>query len=190
MTLRLRDSAAGWGLVSRALHWGMAGLILFQLAFGVWMVRLPDLIRRFDLTQLHKSWGTVVFLLALLRLLWRALAPGRPALPAAMPGWQRRAAGASHLALYALMLLLPLSGWIMASASPTQDLLHMQNLVFGRWPLPDPFVPGSAPVEAAAHLVHVGAAWGLAALLCLHAGAAVWHQVVARDGLLGGMLHG
>lgn len=131
MTWRLRDGTEGWGVVSRALHWGMAGLILFQLALGVWMVRVPDLIRRFDLTQLHKSWGTVVFLLALLRILWRALAPARPALPAAMPVWQRRAAGASHLALYALMLLLPLSGWILASASPTQDLLHMQNSCSG-----------------------------------------------------------
>lgn len=190
MTWRLRDGTEGWGVVSRALHWGMAGLILFQLALGVWMVRVPDLIRRFDLTQLHKSWGTVVFLLALLRILWRALAPARPALPAAMPVWQRRAAGASHLALYALMLLLPLSGWILASASPTQDLLHMQNFVFGRWPLPDPFVPGSASVEAAARLGHVAAAWGLAAVLALHAGAAVWHQLVCRDGLMGRMLHG
>ena len=75
-----------------------------------------------------------------------------------MPAWQRRAARASHAALYALMLALPLSGWLMASASPTQDLLQMQNLVFGRWPLPDPFVPGVARVEAAAHAVHTDAA--------------------------------
>ncbi len=84
MRLRLRDSAAGWGLVSRVLHWGMTGLILFRLALGVWMVRVPDLIRRFDLIQLHKSWGTVVFLLALLRASGARLRPASP-VPAAMP---------------------------------------------------------------------------------------------------------
>ena len=46
----------------------------------------------------------------------------------------------------------------MASAAPTQDLLQMQNLVFGRWPLPDPFVPGVARVEAVAHAIHTTAA--------------------------------
>ena len=58
------------------------------------------------------------------------------------------------------MLLMPLSGWLLASASPVQDLLQMQNLVFGRLPLPDPFVPGSDRLEAAFHRVHTSAAVG------------------------------
>jgi cytochrome b561 len=107
-----------------------------------------------------------------------------------MPAWQRRAARASHAALYALMLALPLSGWLMASAAPTQDLLQMQNLVFGRWPLPDPFVPGVARIETAAHAVHTAAAVALAALLALHAGAALKHQLVDRDRLLARMIIG
>jgi cytochrome b561 len=78
----------------------------------------------------------------------------------------------------------------MASAAPTQDLLQMQNLVFGRWPLPDPFVPGSARIEAIARAVHVAAATALAALLALHAGAALWHQLVDRDRLLARMILG
>ena len=189
LTMRLRDSADGWGAVTRLLHWGMAALILFQLGFGLWMTRVPDLLQRFLLTQTHKSLGTTIFALALLRLGWR-LANRRPPLPPAMPAWQRRAARLSHAALYGLMLLLPLSGWLMASASPTQDLLGMQNLVFGRWPLPDPFVPGDARVEAAAHAVHAGAAIALALLLALHAAAALRHQFVDRDGLLARMIHG
>jgi cytochrome b561 len=187
--MRLRDSAGGWGAVTRLLHWGMAALILFQLGFGLWMTRVPDLLQRFVLTQTHKSFGTLIFALAILRLGWR-LAGRRPPLPPAMPAWQRRAAGLSHAALYALMLLLPLSGWLMASASPTQDLLGMQNLVFGRWPLPDPFVPGDARVEAAAHAVHASAAAALALLLALHAAAALHHQFVDRDGLLARMIRG
>ena len=107
-----------------------------------------------------------------------------------MPRWQVRAAEASHLLLYLFMLLMPLSGWILASASPTQDLLQMQNMVFGAFALPDPFVPGVAWVEAAAHRVHTSAAIGLAALLALHAAAALKHQFVDRDGLLMRMVSG
>lgn len=188
--MRLRDSVRRWGPVTRALHWLLAGLILFQLGLGLRMVNVADLLARFELTQLHKSWGTVIFGLALLRLVWRACNPRRPPFPAAMPDWQRRAARASHAALYGLMLLLPLSGWILASASPTQDLLGMQNLVFGTWALPDPFVPGSARIEAAARAVHNAAALALAAILVVHAGAALRHQFVLRDGLIARMIRG
>jgi cytochrome b561 len=168
--MRARDSAAGWGWVTRALHWAMAGLILYQLWLGLRMVRLDDLLARFALT-----------------LGWRLASP-RPPLPAAMPRWQRRAAAATHAALYALMLLLPVTGWLLASASPVQDLLQMQNLVFGRIALPDPFVPGSDALDRAFRTLHAGAAIALAALLAVHVAAALRHQFVDRDGLLARML--
>jgi cytochrome b561 len=168
----------------------MAALIVFQLGFGVWMVRVPDLLARFTLTQTHKSWGAVVFALALVRVGWRLANRTRPPLPAAMPRWQVQAAEASHGLLYGFMFLMPLSGWIMASASPTQDLLQMQNMVFGLFALPDPFVPGSATVEAAARAVHEASAVGLTVVLALHVGAALKHQFVDGDGLLGRMLRG
>lgn len=185
--MRARDSARGWGWVTRTLHWLMAALILFQLGYGLYMTRESDLIRRFELTQTHKSWGTVIFALALLRLAWR-IGSRRPPLPAAMPPWQRRAARAGHLALYVLMLAMPLSGWVLASAAPMQDLLAMRNMVFGLFALPDPWVPGSETIEAAARSVHAGAAIGLAALLAIHFAVALHHQFAARDGLLARML--
>jgi cytochrome b561 len=186
--MRAFDAPSGWGWISRTLHWAMAALILFQLGYGLWMTRfVPDLLARFAITQTHKSWGAVVFVLALVRIAWRLLNGARPPLPA-MPAWQLRAARASHALLYLFMLLMPLSGWLLASASPVQDLLGMQNLVFGHLPLPDPFVPGAERTEAALHLVHSSAAAGLALLLALHAGAALFHQFVARDDLLARML--
>ena len=186
--MRSLDSAAGWGWVSRTLHWVMAALILFQLGYGLYMTQfVPDLLARFTLTQTHKSWGTVVFLLACLRVAWRLASRARPPLPP-MPGWQIRAARASHALLYLFMFLMPLSGWLLASASPVQDLLQMQNLVFGTWPLPDPFVPGSDRLEAGFHRVHNTAAIGLAVVLVLHAGAALKHQFVDHDALLARML--
>jgi cytochrome b561 len=188
--VRLRDGADRWGPVTRLLHWAMAALILFQLGLGLVMTRVPDLLVRFTLTQTHKSWGTVIFVLALLRLAWRLANRTRPPLPAAMPAWQRRAARLGHAALYGLMIVLPLSGWVTAAAAPTQDLLQMQNLVFGYLPLPDPWVPGVAWIEAAARAVHTSAALALAGLLALHAGAALKHQFVDRDGLLVRMIRG
>ena len=78
--MRALDGPSGWGWVSRALHWTMAALILFQLGFGLYMTRLvPDLIARFTLTQTHKSWGTVIFAP---RPCPRRLAPRQPRPPA------------------------------------------------------------------------------------------------------------
>jgi cytochrome b561 len=184
------DSAAGWGWVTRTLHWTMAALILFQLGYGLYMSRVGDLLQRFLLTQTHKSWGFVLFLLALGRVLWRLGNRARPPLPATMPRWQVRAAGLSHVLLYVLMLAMPVSGWLMAAASPVQDLLQMQNLVFGSYALPDPFVPGSERIEAGLRLVHVSGAIALALLLAVHAGAALRHHFVDHDGVLRRMLTG
>jgi cytochrome b561 len=187
--MRLRDDAAGWGWPTRLLHWAMAALILFQLGLGLWMTRVPDLTLRVTLTQTHKSWGSVIFGLAVIRLGWRLANRRRPPLPA-MPRWQAPAAAWSHRLLYVGMLLLPLSGWVMASASPVQDLLGIDNLVFGRWRLPDPWIPGDARIETVAHVVHATAAALFAALVALHVAAALRHQLVLRDGLITRMIRG
>lgn len=186
-----RDGAQGWGWVTRAFHWTLAALILFQLSLGVRMTYFtPDLAERFELTQLHKSWGTVILALVLARIVWRLAAPGRPPHPAGAPAWEAGAARASHAALYVLMLGLPLSGWASASASPMQDLLGMQNMFFGLFALPDPWVPGDAGVERVAAAVHLWEAALLAALLALHVGAALRHHFVAKDDVLRRMLRG
>ena len=108
-----------------------------------------------------------------------------------MPAWQRRAARLSHAALYGLMLLLPLSGWLMASASPTQDLLRMQNLVFGRLAAPRPLRPRRRPRSRPPRTPSTPAPPPRSPLLvALHAAAALRHQFVDRDGLLARMIHG
>jgi cytochrome b561 len=168
----------------------MAALILFQLALGFRMtVLVSDLVERFRLTQLHKSWGTVIFALALIRIAWRLAGRRHPGPPPGMPRWQARAAAASHLALYLLMLVMPVSGWVMASAAPTQDLLGIENLVFGRLALPDPWVPGAKSIENAAAAVHLWSAIALAMLLALHVSAAAKH-LLARDEVVPRMTFG
>jgi cytochrome b561 len=189
--MRAGNTTESWGWVSRLIHWVMAGLILFQLGLGIWMTNfVPDLIAQFRLIQTHKSWGFVIFVLALVRIGWRLANRAHPPLPAGTPGWQVRAAAASHVLLYALMILLPLSGWVMSAASPTQDLLNIENMVFGWFAMPDPWVPGVAWIEATANAVHTGAAVGLVLVLAVHVGAALKHLLVDRDAVFARMSWG
>lgn len=183
--MKLRNTPESWGLVQRLLHWSVAGIILYQLAVGVWMANVvDDLFARFALTQTHKSWGTVVFALGLLRLAWRWSQPAAPREPVGQKPWERAAAKATHVGFYALMLWMPLSGWLMASASPLQDSYGVRNRVFDWFELPDPFVPGSAGLAETFQALHVAGAILLALLLALHAGAALKHHLVLRDDVL------
>ncbi len=189
--MKARNTATSWGWVARLFHWGMAGLILFQLGLGLWMTAFtPDLIARFRLTQLHKSWGVVVFALALARVAWRLANRTSPGPPEGEPAWRAGAARASHALLYALMLVLPLSGWVAAAASPVQDLLGMENMAFGAVALPDPWKPGVEALADAAASVHFWGAVLLAAVLAVHAGAALWGHFGARDDVLARMTWG
>jgi cytochrome b561 len=185
--MRARNTGRSWGWVSRALHWGMAALVLFQLGLGATMVWLvSDPLRQFALYQLHKGWGFVIFVLALVRLGWRLVNPA-PDDPPTMPAWQRRAARTTHALLYLLLLALPLSGWVSASASPTQDVLGIPTSVFGWFALPDPWVPGDARVADLAGWAHLAAAVVLGLALAVHVAGALSHR---RDGVLARMTFG
>lgn len=185
--MRARDTKASWGWVTRLLHWSMAGLILFQLGLGVGMVHFTaDPLRQFALYQTHKSWGAVVLALALVRILWRRIGGPRPEEAAAAP-WRSRLARLVQGLFYALMILMPVSGWISAAASPTQDLLGIPNEVFGWVAMPDPWVPGNAAIAGAAAAAHVAGAILFGLLLCAHVTGALTH---ARDGVLARMTFG
>ena len=176
------------------LHWLVAVLVLYQLGLGFYMVNLTgSVMRRFELTQLHKSIGVVVLVLAVVRVGWR-LANRTPALPGRMSPLERRLARTSHALLYALLVALPVSGWLMASASPLNDAdavpFQIRNMVFGLFALPDPFQPGGQALSEAVWWMHAGAAALLAVLVLGHAGAAIKHQSIDRDGLIRRMILG
>ena len=186
----LRNTDQGWGWPARLLHWGIAGLILFQLGLGFWMVRIvSDVYQQFNLYQTHKSWGFVIFALALVRIGWR-LASRAPALPEGTGPAEAALARGGHLALYALMIALPVSGWLMATASPLQDDYGLKNMVFTWFELPDPFQPGGKEIEAVFKSIHAWSAFGLAVILTGHAGAALRHHFVKRDNVLRRMILG
>jgi cytochrome b561/polyisoprenoid-binding protein YceI len=173
--------------VAVALHWAIALLILAQIASGLYMVDLPKSSSvKFDLYQLHKSFGLSILGLTLIRLGWR-LAHKPPALPSFMPGWQKLIARLTHWAFYALMLLTPLAGLAIVSVSP----LNVTTLWFGLFEVPHlPFFSGVADRGAAAEVfaeVHEYLAFSILFLFVLHVGAALKHGFVNRDGVLRSM---
>lgn len=158
-----------------ALHWLLAAAIAAAFAVGFYSSGLPVSPARLKLINWHKWAGITILALSLLRLAWRLA--HRPPPPPPMPAWQRRAAAATHAALYALFLALPLAGWAYSSASGFPVVL------FGLWALPD-WVPRDRELAAALRTLHAALAYALAALVVLHVAAALKHALVDDDGLL------
>jgi cytochrome b561 len=163
-----------------ALHWIIALLILVALPLGLTMTELQLSPQKLKLYAWHKWLGVTVFALAVLRLLWRATHPAPP-LPAAVPAWQRAAAHTLHWVLYALMLAIPLTGWLMSSAK------GFQTVYLGVLPIPDLLAKDEALGETLA-AVHAWLAYALAALLAVHVAAALKHHYIDRDDVLRRML--
>ena len=178
---------ARYNTVAVALHWAIALIIVGNIAGGVFMHNLPNSSPiKFDLYQLHKSFGLAVLALSLARLGWR-LTHKVPALPERTPAWQRLGARAAHWGFYALMIATPLAGWAMVSVSPTD----IPTYLFGVIPVPHlPFFAGVADRAAAEDLfaeAHEYLAFAMLGLLALHIGAALKHRFLDRDSVLQSM---
>jgi cytochrome b561 len=184
----LTNSEKRYGNVAVTLHWLIALAIIGMLILGKYMADLPNSDpSKFDLIQLHKSFGISILALSVLRLVWR-LVNKVPPLPAQMPTWERYAAHASHFLLYVLMIGIPLSGWAMVSASP----LGIPTIWFGQFEIPHlPGLQGLADQRATEdQLKEVHELLGnlMIALLLIHVGAALKHHLWDRDDVLTRML--
>ncbi|WP_455385624.1 cytochrome b [Acidihalobacter prosperus] len=180
LSAALRSTSIRWGAVARFFHWSVALLILAQATIGLYMIGLPLSVAKLKIFLLHKSLGLTVFALVLLRLAWR-LYDARPLPPVGMATWQQRLARLTHLALYLLLVVMPLSGWVYNSAS------GFPLPWFGLVQLPA-IAPTSKSLAAAALLVHKSAFWSLMVLLALHVGAALDHHWRVGDDVLRRML--
>lgn len=179
----MRAAPAGYSGLQKALHWGSALLIAALLGVGLFMTGLPwGSGTKNLLYEAHKSLGLVLAGLVALRVAVRA-ARGAPPLPGGLPAWQRRAAHASHLALYVLIVLVPLTGWAGTSACCAPVKL------FWTFPLTLP-VGGGMEAGKAILAVHGWLAYALAAVVAVHVAGALQHEVVRRDGTLRRMLPG
>jgi cytochrome b561 len=174
------DPGAGYRTPARLFHWIIAILVLLMIPAGFVMVQqgLPRGLQN-ALFIFHKNVGVVILLLVIARLAYRRFNPPPP-LPQSMPHLQHRIAGASHAALYALLLVMPLAGYIRVRAGgfPIEwlDALGVPTLV-----------PRSDALAEVAKTVHYFGAFAIAALVALHVGAALFHGIVRRDGVFSRM---
>ena len=176
----LKNSATRWGSVSMGLHWLVVALILLMAWIGLRMGDMPNGPDKIATYALHKSVGISILALAVVRLAWRAVA-GAPGHVAGTPAWQARIATLTHVALYALLLAIPLSGWVVNSSAgfPLQwfGLVNLPAIV-GR----------DQELHELAENMHETLFWILITLVVLHAAAAFYHHLFQRDATLARML--
>jgi cytochrome b561 len=171
---------AGWSRTRRRIHWITALLVAVGFVFGLVMKHAApdDLLTLFLMFQLHKSIGIAVIALTVWRLMLRALR-GRPPWEADLPEWQRRAAASVHIALYALLVVVPVLGYLSAASAPRR----VPTLFLLVIPIPH-IVEADPGLFAVVSRLHLALAILLVLLACGHAAAAVHNHRLGRATLL------
>ena len=158
------------------LHWLIGLAVLGMLGAGFYMIDMRISPDKLKIYMLHKSFGLSILALMLFRIIWR-LTHRPPALPTSVPRWQRFASHTSHALLYVLLLAMPLSGWLMNSASgfPTK--------LFGVLPFPQ-LIEKSQSAFAFWQYSHAVIAFSLCGLIAIHVLAALKHHFIDKDVIL------
>ncbi|HKE95424.1 MAG TPA: cytochrome b [Povalibacter sp.] len=178
--MQIRNTELRYGAIAQLLHWIIVALIITQLVLAFQASGLPAGPAKIAVLARHKSFGMTIFGLAVLRLTWRLFNPVPP-MPLTTPRWQRIAAHVSHGALYALIMITPLFGWMMSSAR------NFPVSWFGLFTFPDLVQPDKSRYEFF-HTVHESLAFTLAGIALLHAAAALKHHFIDHDDVLRRML--
>lgn len=165
---------------AQALHW-LTALLMFAVLPLAWvMVAVTrDNPSRDALFTLHKSIGMAILALTIVRLVWRGANPV-PAFPARLSRWETAAAQLSHWLLYLILLVMPVSGYVLSAASG-----HPVTF-FGLFEFPS--LPQNAPLAKFAVDIHLLTQWVVYALIVLHLLATTWHILLRRDAVLDRML--
>lgn len=179
------EPASRYTRVAIALHWLIGLLVIGNLAGGLLLDTLfPEAdaaakAGRSLVIGLHKSIGLTILALTLARIAWR-LGHRPPPLPHWLTAGERLAARATHVGFYGLMLLMPLSGWLMVSAGK-YPLTWFGLFGVPKWPI-------AKPVAGVFHETHEIAGWLMLATLVLHVGAVLKHRWLDRHDILPRML--
>lgn len=177
--------ASGWSpeaprysSTARWLH-GIVALVVLLVVIpaGIWIryFEPADQALKMRLYNIHESLGVIVFVLVLARLVWRWLFPPPP-WPSGTPAWIRLASGFSHASLYALLILMPVTGFLATNA------WGFPLSVFELLPLPSPVGKDEALAKALS-FTHWCGAIAMGVLICAHLFGAIYHRFIARDAL-------
>lgn len=179
-------AASVYSAAARHMHWATAGAILIMTPLGLAMTYRGDTLNIWDgltnaLYSSHKLLGVIVLWLVAGRLAYRLLR-GAPRDEPTLLWWQKAASHLLHWLLYGLLLIVPLLGWMGVSLYPSLT-------VFGLFDLPALATPNQ-DLAASVLTAHGKLAIVMALLACAHAGAALYHHLIRRDGVLRRMLPG
>lgn len=178
------EASERYSAVAIALHWAIALAMGGMIALG-WNMHDAEHRPIEWLFQLHKSIGITILALTIARIAWRLMNPP-PALPEAMPPLEKTASHIVHIGFYTLMLVMPLTGWLVVSVSP----FSIATVLYGTigWPhLPG---LGELPLETRQEIfplvefVHSKLAWLLIGLVALHVAGALKHELSDEEGVL------
>jgi cytochrome b561 len=174
-----RNTTRSWGSLSKAFHWLIVLLIINQWWIGE---RADDLqgLAKLEALGLHKSFGMTIFMLAVLRLLWRLVNP-TPELATETKPWERVLARISHFLLYALIFAMPLTGWMMSSAK------NYPVSWFKLFQFPDLVAPAEQTFQQMRDLHHL-LFKVLVGVALLHVAGALKHHFIDRNDVLKRML--
>ncbi len=178
--MAIKNSALAYGWPAQILHWGVVVLVITQFVLANMAESADSRMETFILFARHKSIGITIFALAIIRLVWRFF-NDQPALPLGMPSWQRNLAKTTHWLLYALIILMPITGVLGSAAN------NFPVTWFGIFTLPAFIGPNEALAERL-HDLHGLLAGCLALLAALHLLAALKHHFFNRDDVLRRML--
>ena len=176
----LINHSSRWGVISQSLHWLVAAIIYFSLLTGLmWWLRAYIPVGVAVIIS-HKTAGLFILALAVTRVLWRFLTVSPKKMTTLSRRYYRLLRYTQWL-LVALIFIMPVSGWMMSTASG-----YKTSLIFTKVAMPG--VQKDAELAYITHLIHEWAALILVLLLAFHVFSALWHHYVFKDALLVRML--
>ena len=171
-------AATRYTLTAQALHWLTALLILSILPVAWVMISMPKGPDQAWMYVVHRSLGVTILAVVAARLAWRSTHPAPP-LPGGTPRAMELTGRLTHWLLYALLLLMPITGYLLSASGKPVSYFGLFNL---------PALPENKWLGDIAKSLHLLGQWGLYVLVGLHVLATVWHVAARRDGLLSRML--
>lgn len=178
------DTAPVYSPLARRLHWWTVAFVMALIPLGLIMHRRGNELNIWDATtnnmySLHKLLGFILLWLIVFRLVYR-FTNGAPPDETTLEWWQKAASHLTHWGMYALLLVIPILGWLGVSMFGATN-------VFGLFNLPS-IAAQNQETAKFVFLLHKLAAILLVLAIAAHVGAAVFHHFIRKDGVLRRML--
>lgn len=163
-----------YGGLAQALHWITAALVAAVLPLAwIGASLAKDAPAKGTYFTLHKSVGITIFAIVVVRIVWRMIHPAPP--DPATPRGLLLIARVNHWLLYAIFLVMPVSGYLLSAFAGRETPYF--------WLFPIPALAKNDELHELFEKVHLAGQWAVYALVILHIAGTVWHVAIRRDGV-------